>query len=93
MVAAPGKIERPVSDRVKTDRRDAERLLRLLMIGSTDDPPLERARSPSDGGPLSSESGELDLDLVRERVDRADILGVAAQAERERPACGEHGDP
>jgi transposase len=33
IVAAPGKIERPASDRVKTDRRDAERLLRLLMIG------------------------------------------------------------
>src|SRR5215210_7058446 len=28
VVAAPGKIERPASDRVKTDRRDAERLLR-----------------------------------------------------------------
>ena len=33
VVAAPGKIERPAQDRVKTDRRDAERLVRLLMIG------------------------------------------------------------
>jgi transposase len=33
IVAAPGKIERPAQDRVKTDRRDAERLVRLLMIG------------------------------------------------------------
>ena len=33
VVAAPGKIERPAQDRVKTDRRDAERVLRLLMIG------------------------------------------------------------
>ena|GEM_PF-4668719 len=32
-MAAPGKIERPATDRVKTDRRDAERLVRLLMIG------------------------------------------------------------
>jgi transposase len=32
VIAAPGKIERPAQDRVKTDRRDAERLLRLLMI-------------------------------------------------------------
>ena len=32
MVAAPGKIERPAEDRVKTDQRDAERVLRLLMI-------------------------------------------------------------
>jgi transposase len=32
VVAAPGKIERPAPDRVKTDHRDAERLVRLLMI-------------------------------------------------------------
>jgi transposase len=42
IVAAPGKIERPSSDRVKTDRRDAERLLRLLMIGG-----LHPVRVPS----------------------------------------------
>jgi transposase len=29
VVAAPGKIERPSQDKVKTDRRDAERLVRL----------------------------------------------------------------
>jgi transposase len=28
-----GKLERPPGDRVKTDRRDAERLARLLRIG------------------------------------------------------------
>jgi transposase len=32
VVAAPGKIERPAQDRIKTDQRDAERLVRLLMI-------------------------------------------------------------
>jgi transposase len=32
VIAAPGKIERPAQDKVKTDRRDAERLVRLLMI-------------------------------------------------------------
>jgi transposase len=32
VVAAPGKIERPAQDRIKTDRRDAERLVRLLMV-------------------------------------------------------------
>jgi transposase len=32
VVAAPGKIERPSGDKVKTDQRDAERVLRLLMI-------------------------------------------------------------
>ncbi len=31
-VRSPGKIERPAQDKVKTDQRDAQRLLRLLMI-------------------------------------------------------------
>ncbi|HEY2200765.1 MAG TPA: hypothetical protein VGH56_02670 [Solirubrobacteraceae bacterium] len=30
VIAAPGKIERPAQDRVKTDRRDAPRLLQTL---------------------------------------------------------------
>jgi len=34
VVAAPGKIARPATDRVKTDRRDAELLVRLVMAGS-----------------------------------------------------------
>ncbi len=42
VIAAPGKIERPAQDRVKTDRRDAERLVRLLMIGG-----LHPVRVPS----------------------------------------------
>ena len=33
VIAAPGKIARAPQDRVKTDRRDAERLVRLLMAG------------------------------------------------------------
>src|SRR5947209_3199580 len=32
VVAAPGKIERAAQDKLKTDQRDAERVLRLLMI-------------------------------------------------------------
>src|SRR4029077_5234517 len=32
VIAPPGKIERPAQDRVKPDRRDAERLVRLLMV-------------------------------------------------------------
>src|SRR5262245_44955767 len=32
-VAAPSKIQRPPGDKVKTDRRDAERLARLLRLG------------------------------------------------------------
>jgi transposase len=33
VVAAPGKIPRASADRVKTDRRDAEHLARLLLAG------------------------------------------------------------
>jgi transposase len=63
VVAAPGKIERPAQDRVKTDRRDAERLVRLLMIGG-----LHPVRVPS---------GEEEAlrDLVRAREDvRGDLM-------------------
>jgi transposase len=63
VVAAPGKIERPAGDRVKTDRRDAERLVRLLMVGG-----LPAVRVPS---------GEEEAlrDLVRAREDvRGDLM-------------------
>src|SRR5213596_2361361 len=63
VVAAPGKIERPAQDRVKTDRRDAERLVRRLMIGG-----LHPVRVPS---------GEEEAlrDLVRAREDvRGDLM-------------------
>ncbi len=63
VVAAPGKIERPATDRVKTDRRDAERVLRLLMIGG-----LHPVRVPT----LSEEALR---DLVRAREDvRGDLM-------------------
>jgi transposase len=63
VVAAPGKIERPAQDRVKTDRRDAERLVRLLMVGG-----LHPVRVPS-----SRE--EAPRDLVRAREDvRGDLM-------------------
>jgi transposase len=63
VVAAPGKIERPAQDRVKTDRRDAERLVRLLMIDG-----LYAVRVPT---------GEQEAlrDLVRAREDvRGDLM-------------------
>ena len=63
VVAAPGKIDRPAQDRVKTDRRDAERLVRLLMVGG-----LHAVRVPS------SEEEAL-RDLVRAREDvRGDLM-------------------
>jgi transposase len=63
VVAAPGKIERPAGDRVKTDRRDAERLLRLLMIGG-----LHAVRVPT-----LAEEGLRDLVRAREDV-RGDLM-------------------
>jgi transposase len=63
VVAAPGKIERPAQDRVKTDRRDAERLVRLLMIDG-----LHAVRVPSG-------EEEAVRDLVRAREDlRGDLM-------------------
>lgn len=62
-VAAPGKIDRPAQDRVKTDRRDAERLARLLMIGG-----LHPVRVPTP-------AEEAMRDLVRAREDvRGDLM-------------------
>src|SRR3954447_24697643 len=63
VVAAPGKIARPATDRVKTDRRDAELLVRLLMAGQ-----LSAVRVPS-------EREEACRDLVRAREDvRGDLM-------------------
>jgi transposase len=63
VVAAPGKIERPAQDRIKTDVRDSERLVRLLMIDG-----LHAVRIPT---------GEEEAlrDLVRARDDlRGDLM-------------------
>jgi len=63
VIAAPGKIERPAQDRVKTDRRDAERLVRLLMVDG-----LHAVRVPS-------VEEEALRGLVRAREDvRADLM-------------------
>src|SRR5207244_5349383 len=62
LVAAPGKIPRAPAERVKTDRRDAERLARLLRLGE-----LTAVRVPG-------ELEEQTRDLVRAREDaRADL--------------------
>lgn len=63
VVAAPGKIERPAQDRVKTDQRDAERVLRLLMIDG-----LHAVRVPS-----SEEEALRDLVRAREAL-RGDLM-------------------
>jgi len=62
-VAAPSKIPRAPGDRVKTDRRDAERLARLLRLGE-----LVAVRVPG-------EDEEAARDLVRAREDvRCDLM-------------------
>jgi transposase len=63
VVAAPGKIERASQDRVKTDQRDAERLVRLLMIGA-----LSAVRVPS-----PEEEALRDLVRAREAL-RGDLM-------------------
>src|SRR5215211_9391454 len=63
LVCAPGLISRGPSDRVKTDRRDAERLVRLLAAGE-----LHRVTVPS-------VEEEALRDLVRAREDlRGDLM-------------------
>jgi transposase len=63
VVVAPSKLERPPGDRVKTDRRDALRLARLLHIGE-----LPQVQVPT----LAEEAAR---DLVRSREDaRADLM-------------------
>jgi len=63
VVAAPSKIPRAAGDRVKTDRRDAERLARLLRLGE-----LVAVRVPE---PWEEEA----RDLVRAREDaRGDLM-------------------
>src|SRR5438034_10178786 len=62
-VAAPSKIPRAPGDKVKTDRRDAERLARLLRLGE-----LVAVRVPD---PVGEEA----RDLVRAREDaRGDLM-------------------
>ena len=63
VVAAPGKIERPSADRVKTDQRDGERVLRLLMIDGLH----------SVGVPSSEEEALRDVVRAREAV-RGDLM-------------------
>ena len=63
VVAAPSKIPRASGDRVKTDRRDAEHLVRLLLAGK-----LHAVRVPGD-------EEEALRDLVRGRDSvRADLM-------------------
>lgn len=62
-VVAPSKLERPAGDRIKTDKRDARRLARLLRIGE-----VPTVRVPT-------EDQEAARDLMRAREDaRGDLM-------------------
>lgn len=63
VVVAPSKLERPPGDRVKTDRRDARRLCRLLHIGE-----IAGVRVPTE-----AEEDARDLVRAREAI-RADLM-------------------
>ena len=63
VVAAPGKIPRASADRIKTDERDAEHLVRLLMAGK-----LHAVRVPG-----REEEALRDLVRAREQV-RQDLM-------------------
>lgn len=76
-VAAPGMIPRRPGDRVKTDKRDAERLARLLAAGE-----LSIARVPS----LDQEWLR---DLVRAREDiRGDLMRARHRLSKFLLRCG-----
>ena len=69
LVCAPGLIPRGPSDRVKTDQRDAERLVRLLIAGE-----LHRVAVPT----VEAEGLR---DLVRAREDlRGDLMSARHRA-------------
>lgn len=69
IVAAPGMIPRAPQDRVKTDRRDAEKLVRLLVAGE-----LRAVHVPS-------ERAEALRDLTRAREDvRGDLMRARHRA-------------
>ncbi|MFE5588556.1 IS110 family transposase [Kitasatospora sp. NPDC056531] len=63
VLVAPSKMERPAGDRVKTDRRDAERLAKLLRL---DELPAVRV-------PTIDQEGARDLTRARDDV-RADLM-------------------
>jgi transposase len=68
VVAAPSKIPRASGDRVKTDRRDAELLARLLLAGK-----LHAVRVPG-----NEEEALRDLVRARERARGSDALPTPA---------------
>src|SRR5256886_9246236 len=90
VVAAPSRI-RPAADRVKTDRRDAERLARLLRLGAInpgneaqpeDEAPRDLVRAPEDarGDLMRARHPLSELLLPHRMVDEATAPAPAPDA-------------
>src|SRR5947199_501849 len=77
VVAAPSRI-RPAADRVKTDRRDAERLARLLRLGE-----ITPVRVPG-----RAEEAARDLVRAREDAGRSDACAAPAREAASAPWGG-----
>jgi transposase len=88
VVAAPGKLERPAQDKIKTDQRDAERVLRLLMIDA-----LHPVRVPTVEEEalrdLVRAREDLRGDLMRSRQRLSKLVGHHRCCSRPRPLSGE----
>src|SRR5450631_1582901 len=88
VVAAPSKIPRASGDRVKTDRRDAEHLVRLLLAGK-----LHPVRVPGDEEEalrdLVRARDAVRMDLMRCRHRLSKLVGHHCCCSRPRPPSGE----
>jgi transposase len=78
-VAAPGEIERPAQDKIKIDRRAAERVLRLLMIDALHAVRVHRARKPDEVGDLERDDQRGDVSIPRNARNRP-TTGASAPA-------------
>jgi transposase len=90
LVCAPGKIPRGVTDRIKTDHRDAEHLVRLLLAGKlarvrVPDPPEEALRD------LVRAREDVRMDLMRARHRLSKLLLRHEHRFEGRAWTGPHG--
>ena len=87
LVCAPGLIPRGPSDRVKTDQRDAERLVRLLVAGELAALACRRSR-PRALRDLVRAREDLRGDLMRARHRAPSCCSATTFASRARSATG-----
>src|SRR6266540_5602986 len=99
IVAAPGKIERPAQDRVKTDQRDAERVLRLHDRRSARGPRAEHpgggaARSdPRPRGPARRSDARSPATVQAAAASRRPLRGHRQRVDRAPPRLADQDRP